>query len=295
MKTIGIILITIALIGCAAGLIFMSQSLGATQERLETTESALTQAQIEQQSTAASLAETKSELADTIKKLDETSQGLKDQKELTDKYIQLYETSADELQSRERELEIQANELTSEQQANLELQETIDELQEKLSLYEDTLGTKVFSGITKLYYSSGNASFIKLINQPSAENPTWKELRAFLKEDKTDKKAYVPGVYECGNFAEELHNNAEAHGIRAAFVAVHFYDSPSHALNAFKTTDRGLVYIDDTGDKYSTTGFDFDKIVELSKDEIYSPTFLFTTFFYLETVDWKVKSIEIYW
>lgn len=295
MKTAGIILITIAIIGCAAGLIFVSQSLGATQERLEATKAALTQAQVEQQDTARSLEETRSELQDAVESLEETRQGLEAQKEQTDKYMQLYENSTDELENRERELETLEDQVTSVEEANQGLQKTVDELQEKLALYEDTLGTKVFSGVTELHYFSGNISSLKLINQSSAKNPTWEELLAFLKEDKTDKKPYVPGEYECGNFALELHNNAEAHGIRAALVAVHFYNSLSHAINAFKTTDRGLVYIDDTGYEDSAPGFDLDKLAELSKDKTYVVSFLFTKYLGLNPVDWKVKSIEIYW
>ena len=62
----------------------------------------------------------------------------------------------------------------------------------------------------------------------------------------------------CCDFAERLHNNAEMAGIRCAYVYVKLtgYTDPynygipystSHACNAFETTDRGLVYIDDTG------------------------------------------------
>ena len=62
----------------------------------------------------------------------------------------------------------------------------------------------------------------------------------------------------CADFAERLHNDAEMAGIRCAYVSVTLagysgpYDygissSTGHACNAFQTTDRGLVYIDDTG------------------------------------------------
>jgi hypothetical protein len=62
---------------------------------------------------------------------------------------------------------------------------------------------------------------------------------------------------KCGDFAERLHNNAEMAGIKCAYVSIglsgytdpYHYGIPSnsgHALNAFQTTDKGLVYIDDT-------------------------------------------------
>ncbi len=70
---------------------------------------------------------------------------------------------------------------------------------------------------------------------------------AFVRADNTDRNAYLPDNYMCGGFAQDLHNNAEAAGIRAAWVAIDFAgDSVGHAATAFQTTDRGLVIIDDT-------------------------------------------------
>lgn len=89
---------------------------------------------------------------------------------------------------------------------------------------------------------------IHLTNNHSATDPTWQELMNFLVADKTDQEDYSLFSYPCGAFAEEVHNNAEAAGIKAAWVAISFEDdSEEHALNAFDTVDRGLVYIDCTG------------------------------------------------
>jgi flagellar motility protein MotE (MotC chaperone) len=294
MKIAGIIILVIALLGCAAGLVLMSRSLGATNDRLEDTQTALAREQAERQDIAQSLESTRDELQDTAASLQETRADLEEQRSQTDKYVQLYETSAGELEKKESDLAALEDRLASLEQENEGLQATVAGLEEKLALYEDTLGTHVYSGVTPPYHS-GNVPQIILINQASAEDPTWEELLAFLKEDKTDKNLYVPGEYECGNFAQDLHNNAEARGIRCAFVAVHFYDAPAHALNAFKATDRGLVYIDDTGDQYRRYAADLDKLVELSKDEVYSPSFLFPDYIVLIPQDMKVKSIEIYW
>ena len=104
----------------------------------------------------------------------------------------------------------------------------------------------------------GDGEPIELINNPNATNPTFAELIAFVKEDTTDEHYYATDVdvyvgaaevpYVCSDFAEDVHNNAEAAGIRAAWVSIDFeVDDRGHALNAFETTDRGLVYIDCTG------------------------------------------------
>lgn len=89
---------------------------------------------------------------------------------------------------------------------------------------------------------------VDLDNNSDAEDPTWNGLVKFLAYDKTDERIYS-GDFICADFAVTLHDNAEEAGIRAAVVAVDFEDDDiGHALNAFETTDRGLVYVDCTGD-----------------------------------------------
>ena len=89
---------------------------------------------------------------------------------------------------------------------------------------------------------------IELINNPNATNPTYTELIAFIREDTSDSKFYLERTRVCADFAEYVHNNAETKGIRAAWVSIDLKgEEIGHALNAFETTDIGLVYIDCTG------------------------------------------------
>lgn len=108
-----------------------------------------------------------------------------------------------------------------------------------------------------LWLLGGDGKQIELFNNPQAHDPSWDELIVFLASDTTDKHVYIYGSFVCANFAEMLHNNAEVVGIRAAYVLIDLsgYTDPynlgipsstSHALNVFNTTDKGLVYIDDT-------------------------------------------------
>lgn len=96
----------------------------------------------------------------------------------------------------------------------------------------------------------GNGQAIILTHNATATDPTFDELVAFIQADKTDTNKYVatgPDAFVCADFAEEVHNNAEAAGIRAAWVSLTFEGTKEgHALDAFETTDRGLVYIDCT-------------------------------------------------
>ena len=88
---------------------------------------------------------------------------------------------------------------------------------------------------------------IHLINNKMATDPIWPELAEFLFADKTDEKTYDEHSFTCGAFAEEVHNNAEAAGIKAGWVAVDFEDGGiGHALNVFDVEPWGLIYIDCT-------------------------------------------------
>jgi hypothetical protein len=145
-----------------------------------------------------------------------------------------------------------------------------------------TFDTSLIKTVSEYAYTSGGAKLegmdgepIVLLNKPEARDVAWQELMQFLQDDQTDKIRYVDGIFVCGEFAETLHNNAEIAGIRAAFVSVDFqFDSSGHAVNAFQTEDRGLVYIDDTGFDTSIP-CKLDKIVDIVKGQSMTPKWIF--------------------
>jgi hypothetical protein len=100
----------------------------------------------------------------------------------------------------------------------------------------------------------GDGEPILLVDNPDAVDPTYAELVAFIQQDTTDNNNYLEDPligYVCADFAEDVHNNAEAAGIRAASVSVDFEGGgEGHAVNAFDTIDKGLVYIDCTGQSF---------------------------------------------
>jgi len=90
----------------------------------------------------------------------------------------------------------------------------------------------------------------------------------------------------CADFAERLHNEAEMAGIRCAYVSLELtgYTDPynsgigsdtGHACNAFQTKDRGLVYIDCTGNSDSYGPENNDTIVDIQVGKQYNPEYLF--------------------
>lgn len=114
---------------------------------------------------------------------------------------------------------------------------------------EDTSGYVYTNGAIEC---GGDGEPIELINNPDATNPSYAQLIAFIIiEDTTDTNPYIEkgaAAYVCADFAEDVHNNAEEAGIRTAWVGIEIEgDEEGHALNAFETTDRGLVFIDCTG------------------------------------------------
>jgi hypothetical protein len=74
-------------------------------------------------------------------------------------------------------------------------------------------------------------------------DPTYLEAVAFLEEDKTSDNEYVDPTYVCSHFSRDVCNNAEAKGLRCAYVELRYPDS-GHAIVAFHTTDRGLAYFE---------------------------------------------------
>jgi hypothetical protein len=181
-------------------------------------------------------------------------------------------------------------ELTTAQQELSSAKSTISSLEAKLELYEDTWGS-VFSGVKPPYQGAD------IVNYETASNPTWARLLDFLRNDRTDERAYVPGVYMCGDFARDVHNNAERAGIRAAFVVIDLVGA-DHALNAFKTTDRGLVFVDCTGlEAWQPGPSNCDKIVDVRLGKRYVPKSLFPESGW--SVTWEsigiVHDVEIYW
>lgn len=127
-----------------------------------------------------------------------------------------------------------------------------------------SVGEEFFNpSITKqeIPYSKASGSEVCLVNYKNATDPTWDELIAFLHSDDTDERLYIEDSFVCADFAEMVHNNAEASGIKAAYVGVDFVEGEGHALTAFNTTDKGLVYVD------CTSGFSSPVIAELTDSE----------------------------
>lgn len=75
------------------------------------------------------------------------------------------------------------------------------------------------------------------------KDPTYAEAVAFLSSDRTDRNRYDDDYYVCSHFCRDVCNNAEAEGLRCAFVELR-YSGSGHSIVAFDTIDKGLVYFE---------------------------------------------------
>jgi hypothetical protein len=74
-------------------------------------------------------------------------------------------------------------------------------------------------------------------------DPTYAEALAFIHSDHTDRNRYDEDSYVCSHFARDVCNNAEAEGLRCAFVELRYSDS-GHSIIAFDTIDKGIIYFE---------------------------------------------------
>lgn len=75
-------------------------------------------------------------------------------------------------------------------------------------------------------------------------DPSYQEMKDFLKQDETSEQEYVEVEYICVDFTAAVKANAAKEGIRCALVSIEYYGGSGHAIVAFDTTDEDLVFIE---------------------------------------------------
>jgi predicted RNase H-like nuclease (RuvC/YqgF family) len=312
MKKVLLVAVIILGLGLAAAIYFyitLNQDKNALASELESVQGTLDVTVSKLASTEAELTTTKDNFAAVQTELDDTKD------ELTSTRLELSNTE-ENLASTESELEETSQQLTlklvelntandeidSLQGSLADLRDSYVSVQNLLRITQDTL-----EGLGITVDISRQCDDVELIDNPEAINPTWSEMIAFLAEEQTEKNDYIANVYDCSEFSRDVHNNAEAAGIRTAEVQVWFKnESSGHALNAFITTDYGLVYVDCTGspdiiarvkldkeyrgvDKYLVSG-------QNARNDLWWDSLM--TFYYMESSTGGhsiVSHIMIYW
>jgi hypothetical protein len=141
-------------------------------------------------------------------------------------------------------------------------------------------------------------SRIILLNYDNATDPTYEELKKFLKADSTDRISYDRNSFVCADYAHMIHNNAERSGIKAGFVSIDFYEiNDGHACNVFNTIDKGLVFVDCTA-PISGNSENSDTIVNMGIGKKYEVKGLFGSNKYYGVSNYRgltVKNYKIFW
>ena len=131
-----------------------------------------------------------------------------------------------------------------------QLQSEYDTLQAK---YDALLAGQSISdqGLADLQtrYNNLQTSYDKLIKnsgQTNLRNPSWEELKNFVKTDNIDQVTYNIDTFACTGYATILRDRARTLGFRTAIVQVLLPGTAGHVFDAIQTSDAGLVYIDCT-------------------------------------------------
>ena len=215
--------------------------LSQTQNELTDTKQQLNDVTIELSTTQANQTQTQNILSQTQTQLDTTKT------ELSSTKTQQSATQV-QLSNTQSQLSSANSDLSS---AKSQLSDTQSQLASAMQQLTDYKKTMLALGIT--IHSSPTAwTFNGLTwthnDNPQAVNPTWNQLTTFIAQDKTDQHAYNINSFNCVNYATTVYNNAETSNIEAATVTMNLQNSAAgHAVNAFITSDYGLVYVDCTG------------------------------------------------
>jgi hypothetical protein len=126
----------------------------------------------------------------------------------------------------------------------------------------------------KIPTSNALGNIISLHEYRNASDQNWATVMRFLETDPTYQILYDYPNFVCSDFAKKLHDDAEKQGIRCGIVRINFtnysfdprWNTPrsgslstpvieqtdshnaDHAVDVFNTTDRGLIYVDETND-----------------------------------------------
>lgn len=147
-----------------------------------------------------------------------------------------------------------------------------------------------------LNIAGADGNRIVLVNNENAIDPSYEELKTFLRVDQTDTIPYDYDSFVCADFAKAVHNNAEKSGIKAGFVSIEFNEiGDGHACNVFNTTDRGLIFIDCTNNLKGIGPSYKDHIVTVEEGSTYHPKYLFSNERWQTFPMGTVKSYEIFW
>jgi predicted nucleic acid-binding Zn-ribbon protein len=276
------IMCVIAIVGIAGTVVFKSQDdsnlklLNTSNQQLASTQTALKNEQATLEQTQATLATANSQISTDKTTLANDQRTLASaQTQLTNTQTQLTNTQ-NQLTSTSSQLSNANSQISSDSDQITTLNGQLSSDTTQLNFFNQTYQYQLKFGVQPPYQEPAivngleSTANINLVSNPNAKDPTFSQLESFLLADTNIDQAYTVGMVECTNYAETVYNDCEAAGIKAYFVVLWFSDiTDGHALNAFQTTDRGLVFADCTsGDAYADTYAPYADFVRVGYIEV---------------------------
>ncbi len=132
------------------------------------------------------------------------------------------------------------------------LEKELNTVEQKISYVNDSIRNvenDISKELTKLNTINSEINILQSGKKYELHDPTYAEVEIFIYQDETNEKPYDDEMFNCGHYAQEVNNNAEEQGIRCAYVSVNFTLGERHALVAFNTTNKGLLYYEPQLDK----------------------------------------------
>ncbi|MCX6001525.1 MAG: hypothetical protein NTY79_03195 [Chloroflexi bacterium] len=138
---------------------------------------------------------------------------------------------------------------------------------------------------------------IQLTNNPKARDVLQKELKSFISGDSTDTEIAIQGSRDSDYFAKNVHDKAEANGIRAGIAIISFVGKDyQYVIDVFDTIDRGEIYVDCTGPyiNETTQNASYDKVAYIKVGSEYGVIDLQTVFSYSSSDALKYEFYDKY-
>ncbi|MDD4972650.1 MAG: hypothetical protein PHT07_24735 [Paludibacter sp.] len=127
----------------------------------------------------------------------------------------------------------------------------LDKATDELTITESELtSTKADLSQTQLMLANTEEQYERLTTGFGYvyNDPTYIQMMRFLNDDQIDKRTYDENYYNCYNFATDTANNAKRQNIRCGVVYI-IYRSGAHAIIAFDTLDKGLLFFEPQSDE----------------------------------------------
>lgn len=99
----------------------------------------------------------------------------------------------------------------------------------------------------QLAYKNSSDQFQMVIMYRNATDVSYNNLKSFLSANDIEQLVYADSSYRPVEYAALLHDKAESSGINCTVIGSGIVsDNPANAIDAFLTTDKGMVYVDTT-------------------------------------------------